>query len=344
MTMNAKNEWLLPWCFSCAVERFNFPNTKEGETFWNETAIEVRERTLAQKTMDIYERTLRRNVWPLDNPFKTIAYLNKAPASDSALRQWVAAAKRIHKARMWDPPPFHHPLVESVLEAIKRRPIKPKTIKATAQAFSREELQLLFNCLKQNKFPTDLRNWAIMVVQLFGVRRANEVLVLKQSDVEINKEGMSLKITATKTDKRKRGEVIRIPTKSNFGFNPAAILAKHVISLPNKGPFLFPNYDTDDKCFQGGRISLNAWNLVLKRTCRRVGIPIRTSHALRRSALTLTPIEAVEAVAQTGGWKSSCYWDIYRRFNLDDRTEACAQIGAKEQESKRRAMLIIKRD
>lgn len=107
-----------------------------------------------------------------------MAYLNKAPPSDSFLRQWMAIASRIHKARLWSPPEFTHPLVQTFIAAIKRRSSPSKPIAEQATTFKEEDLRALFKCLKQNCHPTDKRNWAIAVVQLFGVRRASEVLAL----------------------------------------------------------------------------------------------------------------------------------------------------------------------
>lgn len=74
-------------------------------------------------------------------------------------------------------------------------------------------------------------------------------------------------------------------------------------------------------------MSVNAWNRALRRLCVRANVPVVTLHVIRRSAITLSPIELVEETAQTGGWQRLWFWEVYRRFVIDRRMHAASDIG-----------------
>lgn len=300
-----------------------------GRETWNRIAAEMCERSLAPSTIKSYELGFQRAAWPLDTPYKVMEYLDRAPTSDSGLKQWIATANKIHKVRRWEMPPFNDPTVEVFIDTLKRRPSTRKTDPTITPVFTEQELTEIFKLLAKNEFPTDLRNWSIFVVQLFGARRASEVLGLHARDVKISKGSVLIKIGKSKTDRRGDGVFFKIPQQSCFGFDPNELILRHILSLGTTGGWIFPAYDHDIKQFTTETITVGGWNQALKRLCMRTNIPVRTSHAIRRSAITLTPIDLVEAVAQTGGWKSLCFWEVYRRFNLDERATACSKIGTR---------------
>lgn len=266
-TLTNNHAWLWPWCFECGKKYFGFPDSQQGKETWEKVTRDLREKILAPKTMQIYERASQKAEWPLDSPYKIIKYLDTAAASNSSLKQWIAAAKRIHKVRNWGPPIFNHPMVEAFIEVQRKRPVNRDTSKRNPPVFEKTELQAIFDCLGENEHPTDLRNWAIITVQLFGVRRANEVLDLKKTDIGIKGGEITMTITATKTDKRKRGSVIRMPKKSCFGFNPTKLLARYIRTTKSRSKYLFPIFDPDEKRYKEGRITLRGWNLALRRIC-----------------------------------------------------------------------------
>lgn len=313
------------------MRHFDIPTSKTGKATWNHLEKQIREGSLAPATIKAYKRSFDKAEWPLDSPFRIMAYLDQAPPSDSSLRQWMATATRIHKCRLWPVPNFKHPLVQSFIEALKRREVPTRSLKEKPVIFNENELRTLFKCLQRGKEPTDLRNWAIAVVQLFGVRRASEVLALKAKDVYWEDDTFLIRIPYSKTDKRKQGIFFKLPRTSTFGFNPSEVLAKHILATKGNGQTIFQSYDSNAKRFKQEPISLNGWNRALKRICLRAKILPRTSHAFRRSAITLSPIELVEAVAQTGGWRSLCFWEVYRRFDIDQRAQAVSQIGTRAQ-------------
>lgn len=328
--LSGKNAWLCPWCFCCAAKFFDFPNSESGKEIWKNMSYQMREKALAPSTIKAYERGFKQAEWPLDSPYRIMAYLNKAPSSDSSLKHWMATASKIHKSRQWELPNFKHPLVQNFIDALKRRPSNSISCETNTSTFSESDLRSLFKCLKKNKQPTDRRNWAILVVQLFGVRRASEVLSLQTKDVKVVDNTFLLKVTSSKTDKRHKGLFYKLPCDCVFNFNPVEVLAKHILSTKGNGFLIFQSYDPEKKKFLKKGISVNGWNKALHRLCIRAGITPKTSHAVRRSAITLSPIHLVEAVAQTGGWRSLCFWEVYRRFDIEQRAEATSKIGSRE--------------
>lgn len=336
-----KNAWICPWCFSCAAKHFQIPDSKSGELCWRQMASEIRQNALAPTTIKAYQQGFKKAEWPLDSPFRMMAYLDKAPSSDAALKQWITIANRIHESRLWPRPNFQHPLVRDFINGIKHRKTATRPTAQKKETFNEKDLKAMFKCLQENKYPTDKRNWAILIVQLFGVRRASEVLTLRASDVHVVDQTFVIRGLSKKTDKRQKGIFFKLPRSSIFGFDPADVFAKYILTCKGNSTIIFPSYDTNTKRFTKTPMSVNAWNRAIKRLCLHANVKVATSHAIRRSAITLSPIELVEAVAQTGGWRSLCFWEVYRRFDIDQRAHAVSQIGKRNPTNEKTSVVFI---
>lgn len=334
---------MCPWCFSCASRHFAIPTTQSGELCWHQIASEIRESALAPATVKAYQQGFFKAEWPLDSPFRVIAFLNKAPSSDSSLKQWIAMANRIHDSRLWRRPDFTHPLVRDFINSIKRRPATVNMRIESKATLTETDLQKLFDCLQRNSYPTNRRNWAIMIVQLFGVRRASEVLTLKVNDIRLADNTVVIRGVSKKTDKRAQGIFFKLPRRCCFGFDPAKAFADYILSMKGNGNIIFPSYDVNSKAFKKETLTVNAWNRALKRLCQMAKVKVVTSHALRRAAISLSPIELVEAVAQTGGWKSLCFWEVYRRFDIDQREHAVEKIGSRNKKITDKSVFVFSR-
>lgn len=339
--MTDVNAWVCPWCFSCASRHFHIPESKSGENCWKQIANEIRQHALAPATIKTYQQGFSKAEWPLDSPFRIMAYLDKAPPSDASLKQWMAIAIRIHESRLWPRPNFDHPVVKDFINSLKRRPSTRRFNEIKKQMLNETDFKAIFKCLRENKYPTDQRNWAIIIVQLFGVRRASEVLTLQARDVHVDDQTFIIRGISKKTDKRQQGIFFKLPRTSTFGFDPADIFAKYILGCKGKGSLIFPSYDPKAKRFTKEPVTLNAWNRALKRLCLRAKVKVATSHAIRRSAITLSPIELVEAVAQTGGWRSLCFWEVYRRFDIDQRAHAVSQIGKRNSSLSEKPVIFL---
>lgn len=296
---------------------------------------------MAPNTVKAYQQGFSKSIWPLDSPFRIMAYLDKVPNSDSSLKQWIAIANRIHDSRLWTRPDFNHILVRDFISSIKHRPASLRSNLQKKDTFTETDLRKIFECLKSNKYPTDKRNWSIIVIQLFGVRRASEVLNLRVKDIRIAEDTLLIRAISKKTDKREQGIFFKLPHSSIFDFDPVEVITSYILSLRSNSDLIFPSYDPQNKKFVKVPTSVNAWNRALKRICIRAKVEITTSHAIRRSAISLSPIELVEAVAQTGGWKSLCFWEVYRRFDINQRAHAVSQIGKRKELTKENKFIIL---
>lgn len=94
--------------------------------------------------------------------------------------------------------------------------------------------------------------------------------------------------------------------------------------------FTFTSYD---KGFTQKPLTVTGWNARLKAIQTEAKIPIRTSHALRSTAISLTTPEHVHTVAQVGGWQTMTYLTIYHRSTLETKAKALSHIGARILES-----------
>lgn len=104
---------------------------------------EIRENLWANKTRVAYERNMNKTNWPLNSIYKTMSYLNRTHPSDSALKQALAVANRVHFTRNWPPPNFEHPLVDSFIKTLKRRPTTQTNSPITTTVFTKRELELI---------------------------------------------------------------------------------------------------------------------------------------------------------------------------------------------------------
>lgn len=146
--------------------------------------------------------TVNYKIAGVEHEDKIMSYINRTSPSDSALKHALAAANKVHLTRNWPPPNFEHPVVDSFIKTLKRRPTTRTNNPIVTPVFTKRELELITTEMKANRHPTDLRNWAILILQLFGVRRANEVLCLKREDVRIHEAAFLIQIRSSETDQR----------------------------------------------------------------------------------------------------------------------------------------------
>lgn len=206
-------------------------------------------------------------------------------------------------------------------------PIAPKPVKV----FTNEEIKAMFAFFQSGTSPTGSRDAAILATQLFGARRAGEVLALEKQDITIlagNK--LQIRIRKSKTDQRGEGLFFVMPKKTALGVNPAYILAKYVKDTRLPAQLLFPTFDTTLRQYTARSLTVRNWNKRLAVCLEYMGRPYRSSHAIRATAISLSRMENVHAVAQVGGWKSlDTPMTIYRRTTASTATRALAQIGSR---------------
>lgn len=125
--------------------------------------------------------------------------------------------------------------ISNVMVSMIKHKAAAVNIRADSKAtLTESDLQKLFDCLQRNKHPTSKRNLAILIVQLFGVRRASEVLTLKVKDIRVVENTMVIRGVSKKTDKREQGIFFKLLCRCCFGFDPASAFADYILSVTKK--------------------------------------------------------------------------------------------------------------
>lgn len=172
------NFWLLPMCGACG--KLFYEKMGQTEQSWLRHARLIRENSLAASTIQRYESIIKRNKWPLEKPTDVLRLLESVSPSDSALKQAQAAAQLVHSTRGWQPIDLGHPLVMGMLKALRRTRMVTPEHNPTINVFTKSELQTLFSFFGEaNPSPTAIRDRTILALQLFGTRRASEILQLQ---------------------------------------------------------------------------------------------------------------------------------------------------------------------
>lgn len=300
---------------------------------WANMANKIRTHLLSKATQLRYESIIKRNSWPIDSVFKTIAYLNSVASSKSSLKQAVAAAKKVHALREWQSSPFDHPIVQAAIQATIRTPVVTPTRPPLPKVFSTVELGKIFKAMTPKIGLTFQRDATIFVIQLFGVRRASEVLQLRMQDITKVDDDIMIRIRRSKTDQQGKGIFLKLPQLTALGVNPTQIFLHYTKthSLPKVSPeaYVFTTFQQYSKKYTTEPLSVRDWNKRLAIIQHEAGVAVRTSHAIRATAVSTTPMEHVHTVAQVGAWKSMTYLTTYHRTPIDDQARALATIGSR---------------
>lgn len=325
--------WLLPYCNPCAARHYKLDASPESFAQWNIIATTIRSHLIAESTRKRYESEIKKASWPLSDPVQTMTYLLSAASSPSAMKQAVAAARRVHSSRSWVPPPFDHPTVMDLRQALKKRPTETQLHPKQDNVFTNREIKLLFATITSGHDTIHDRDAAILALQLFGVRRASEVLKLTMEDVQWDHDArqFQIRIKSSKTDPRALGLWYRLPRNTALEVNPTKLVLKYMGSTKladrSNQSFFFRQYQQYTKRYGAHPLSVAAWNDRLAIYQGAANIPRRTSHAIRATAISLTPLDDVHTISQIGGWKSMTYLTMYHRTPTHDKAAALARIG-----------------
>lgn len=325
--------WLVPYCPACAARHYKFDPSQTHLAHWDAMTTAIRSHVIAPSTRKRYETEIKKTVWPLTDAFSTTKYLRVASSSESAMKQAIAAARRLHLNRAWSPPPFDHPLVASYITTIKKQPIMTPLHPRHDNVLTNKEVQRLFAAIAKDTAPIHHRDAAILALQLFGVRRASEVLTLAMNDVQwdLAARQFQIRIKKSKTDPKALGLWYRLPRNTALDIDPTHLVKTYMRQTPfpnaKEQDFFFRRYLQYEKRYSDQPLSVSGWNERLTTYQLAANLPRRTSHAIRATAISLTPMDDVHTVSQVGGWKSMTYLTAYHRTPIDDRTTALANIG-----------------
>lgn len=298
---DVNNFWLLPWCFSCGPTRLGLKSSNESINEWLAYSSTVRNYTLNQNTVDRYTSLVRRSTdWLLDKPIKVIRFLKKCSNSKASLKQATVAMIRVHRTRGWNPPPLNRSLIKDLISALFRIPTNTQTTPKPTKVFTNTEVINMFEKFSQRKSVTDARDAAILALQLFGGRRAGEILNLELNDLTPTRDGVQIRIKKSKTDQRGEGLFFDLPGNTALGINPQKIPADYIRGRPNKFQQLFTTFNSKSKQFTTKKLSVQTWNKSIKRCLMGINRPYRSSHAIRSTAISLAPQHSLHTIAKVG--------------------------------------------
>ena len=327
------NFWLVPFCEACAALHYNFEPSASNLLTWNKAATSIRTHSLSESTRTKYEAIIKKRSWPILTPFQALEYVENTKSTKASLKQALAAATKFHLTREWVKPPFNEQIVQSAIQAAMRRPVQTPAGPKQCNVFTNSEIRAMFNKLAPSFSCTYARDAAILAVQLFGARRASEVLSLQLSDLVKVGNDYRIRIRRSKTDQRGDGHFLVLPHDTALGINPSVALHHYIQQCERKDlapeSFIFTTFNQFAKKYTEKQLSLQDWNARLQSIQVAAGLPIRTSHALRATAISLSSQENVHTVAQVGAWKSMVYLTTYHRTPLKSQTAALAQIGSR---------------
>lgn len=155
---------------------------------------------------------------------------------------------------------------------------KPKLVKKESRFLKAIEVEILLS------YVTDQKHWAripIYIQCLVGVR-VGEVIALKWKDVDFEKEEILICAKYNKALKRideftKNGQPLRVPMK---GALRDVLKAEFLRTNPKLNDFVC-------RSINGGMMSYNSYQKVLKLVCQKAGVGLMHTHGLRHSCTEL---------------------------------------------------------
>ena len=337
---STRNFWLLPFCDQCAPTIFQFQVADGNVSHWTDIATNIRLNLISDATRLKYEAIITKHEWPIQSTLHVLSIMQSSAKSKAMVKQTLAAARKLYTTRRWDARLLDDPLVKCLIQAELRKPLGICQQPKVTQVFNKQEILMMFDVLTPVFSPLYARDAAILAVQLFGVRRASEVLTLHTSDINEQQGNFQVRIRRSKTDQRGEGHFFTLPHKTALQIDPTKVLLHYLASRPkvkaNREEFLFTTYSQYGKVFTHYPLTVKAWNARLTAIQQAAHLIIRSSHALRATAISLSLTCDVHTVAQVGGWKSLTYLTTYQRASTDARTKALSRIGAKSHNPRRR--------
>lgn len=158
------------------------------------------------------------------------------------------------------------------------------------EVYSEEEIPLLKDYLLQNN---TLRYLGVLLVFVTGVR-VGELAALRAEDVHISKTGSYIQVSGTEVhysviDKQgKRCNCVKVQEfpKSEAG-NRSIILNSFAVEIIERIQKLNPNPEKYLFEENGKRITIRGFSNALKRACKKLDIPFRPMHKIRKTYGTL---------------------------------------------------------
>ena len=258
-------------------------------------------------------------------------HLNTAKHSRSAVEEVVHALAWVHKMAGIESP-TESPLVQSVLEGLRRILSKPKVRK---EPVSIEMLQAMVEAAGPTPSLSDVRLLAVCLVAFAGFLRCDELIKLKCKDVSFNEQGMVINIVSSKTDQYREGASLVI-ARTGTPTCPVSMMQKYfcMAGLSHTSDNLFRAIVSTKKgeCLRkGGGLSYSRLRELLLAKIEQLGMDPKLfgMHSLRAGGATAAANAGVpdRLFKRHGRWRSESAKDGYVKDSVQRRLSVSKSLG-----------------
>ena len=260
---------------------------------------------------------------------ETVAlYITDLAASHKpgTLRRRLTVIGRRHQAAGYpSPASMEQPLVSEILKGIRRTVGTRQVGKAPLYT---QQVQIMTRALPETLQGT--RDRALLLIGFAGGFRRSELARLSVEDITVERDGLVINLSRSKTDQDGQGRNVGIPFGSNPDTCPVRcyqdwLAAAKIVSGP-----VFPRID------RYGRLATAALHsdsvgLIIKRAAARVGLDaaVYAGHSLRAGMATQAYINGASEIAimQQTGHRSAATLRKYIRDASLFRANAAAKLG-----------------
>ncbi len=214
--------------------------------------------------------------------------------------------------------------IKKIMKGITRTHACPEQ-KASACYAEHFNLMMLF--LSQKKTLSDYRNQVLISLGFLGAFRRSELVSLKVSNLQFEKQGVLICLNRSKTDQAGKGITKAIPVM-NHPLCPVKLLTTWLACLNSSEHYLFPFIDRWGN-ITNKPLTPAGVNLIIKKVAKEAGLPEGhwSSHSLRRGLATSAyrAGASFESIKRQGGWISDAtVWGYIEKGKIFDNNPAAA--------------------
>ncbi|XP_069104712.1 integrase/recombinase xerD homolog isoform X1 [Argopecten irradians] len=246
---------------------------------------------------------------PINHLLQYVAYLSISGASPSTTQTYLSGISYHHKIKGWGDPAKQF-LVQKVMEGYRRTKASPDVRAPITLDILRKIVGALpFVCT--STYETSLFRVAFLLA-FFGFMRVGELTstansdhAVGLSDVSLNDQEVTLKLTHSKTDQTGKGHILVISACPDLSLCPVKATSAFLRIRPK-------SLTREFLCHASGRsLSRYQFSAVLKKTLQFANVPAANfkTHSFRIGAASAASLQGTpdEQIKVLGRWKSACF-------------------------------------
>ena len=261
-----------------------------------------------------------------------LQHLGETTKSRAAAEEAVNAASWMHELAGL-PPVSSAPIVAATLGGLRRMLAKPVNKKAPVTP---EMLAKLCESVKGTTSLTEIRTVAMCLLAFAAFLRFDELVKLRADDITFSKEGMTVRITSSKTDQYREGDTIPI-AKSGLSTCPVAMLERYYATAQlssSDGCLLFRGIvhtKRGERLRDKGALSYTRAREVIMHKLQSVGVDTSQLglHSFRAGGATAAARAGVpdRLFKRHGRWKLETAKDGYVQDSITERLQVSQSLG-----------------